>query len=85
MGKSTISMAIFNSYVKLPEGTQIHKPSPMFPPQHILVRISRKRDSARSLARTAWQILRDLSGRAGLKISSSVGLRSKKKCRSNLI
>ena len=23
MGKSTISMAIFNSYVKLPEGTEI--------------------------------------------------------------
>jgi DNA-directed RNA polymerase specialized sigma54-like protein len=25
MGKSTISMAIFNSYVKLPEGTHIFK------------------------------------------------------------
>jgi hypothetical protein len=25
MGKSTISMAIFNSYVKLPEGTSKHK------------------------------------------------------------
>jgi len=24
MGKSTISMAIFNSYVKLPEGTYIY-------------------------------------------------------------
>ena len=27
MGKSTISMAIFNSYVKLPEGTCYHSPS----------------------------------------------------------
>ena len=27
MGKSTISMAIFNSYVKLPEGTSKHKGS----------------------------------------------------------
>ena len=26
MGKSTISMAIFNSYVKLPEGTTCRKP-----------------------------------------------------------
>jgi len=27
MGKSTVSMAIFHSYVKLPEGKLWHKPS----------------------------------------------------------
>ena len=31
MGKSTISMAIFNSYVSLPEGKCVPNGSPMFP------------------------------------------------------
>ena len=31
MGKSTISMAIFNSYVSLPEGSYLQMPCPLFP------------------------------------------------------
>ena len=37
MGKSTISMAIFNSYVKLPEGTEysIEPLIPIDPPRRL--------------------------------------------------
>ena len=44
MGKSTISMAIFNSYVKSPEGNHpviIHKSGPLRKPPHYLVILSR--------------------------------------------
>ena len=33
MGKSTISMAIFKSYVSLPEGIAIHSGNPYQPPE----------------------------------------------------